>query len=505
MTATLTDLLSRLQYYVANFRNQDPLVKAQGDPVSDADLDAANALKLFLFDALKPISSILTVDNTDQARVKAAAHALLVLPDTRGFNQQSTNYALALAEFLDSWVAYQIVPIPTGGFMGILVHNNIALRANQNPVACPPCVLLTEAEIHAGWVAMQPFEDHLRRLAHNAPPLQFLAPNPQGDPVDPVIMRGLDQLGKAGPAGLGSPLTGPLTPEETQFQKMALKDLHRTAQSKTMYDPALFDEYFGVFPTMNKGLLAIMSNTSTLIPGLGFSTLQLEHLATGLFGSFLGKQRSGHTSITHFGPQNKITSVQDLHSAIHRLQKIALSIFGSHILEAINRFREFMFSNLEPLNATPGTPSRLSVTQVIDLFNLCLFSVGNSSQAIHALTPLDRWNEGFSSVLNDSAKINIMASAHMATLLASCAPSTASATTESTSPNKRHQSEPSASPKKKQRKPTGKQKNKSKTDSSECHFFSAGNCRRGSKCPFLHNGTPAGQHSEDSDSGDDDK
>jgi hypothetical protein len=173
VTATLTDLLWRLQYYVA----KDPLVKAQGDPVSDADLDAANALKLFLFDALKPISSILTVDNTDQARIKAATHALLVLPDTRGFNQQSTNYTLAQAKFLDSWVAYQIVPISTGGFMGILIHNNIAVRANQNPVACPPCILLTEAEIHVCWVAMQPFEDHLRHLAPNAPPLQFLAPN----------------------------------------------------------------------------------------------------------------------------------------------------------------------------------------------------------------------------------------------------------------------------------------------------------------------------------------
>jgi hypothetical protein len=44
--------------------------------------------------AWKPISSILTVGNTAEARVHAASFMTLVIPDTRGLHQQaSTNYA----------------------------------------------------------------------------------------------------------------------------------------------------------------------------------------------------------------------------------------------------------------------------------------------------------------------------------------------------------------------------------------------------------------------------
>jgi hypothetical protein len=286
-----------------------------------------------------------------------------------------------------------------------------------------------------------------------------------------------------------------MTPERTQQMKNSLKDQSEWHSLEGMYLAHLFLQHFGTFPTVKVGMNAIISIANMVYPNLSFSDQQIRLVAALTFGSRHGKQSAGHTSITLFGPEGKIDTPQQLHSALYRFAAVAARVFGHHVHSAISSLHAFAFDNLEPLNGEIGTPSRLSLTQHVDLVNSCLYAIGHSSDAISAASPEDRWDLGCNLILGNDEVINGLASAHLATLLsAKRAPAKRSA---APSPAAK------AAKKKPKRTPSDKTKTKTTTESAsaeECRFFSRGQCRRGTGCPFLHDGTPAAQYdSSDSD------
>jgi hypothetical protein len=219
-----------------------------------------------------------------------------------------------------------------------------------------------------------------------------------------------------------------------------------------------------------------------VIPDLTFTDTQLEHFIEGKFSSLLvGKQRPAHISIAHFDTGHKVDSDIKFYTALHRFETIASIIFGDHVPESGATFRKFAFKHLTTIVGTVSV-SRLSLPQVVDLFNACIFSVACSPAAREAGTPAERWSIGFAQLLEDQYMITELANAHLATLIA---PKEHTAQVPPTITGKKRAAANAGNPAGKVTQPAA-----AKPDNSECRFFTQGKCTR-RRCPFLHNGKPA--------------
>jgi hypothetical protein len=502
MSNEFDDLLSRAADYAATFRNNTQITSTLGDGVTPEQIQTAMDYKNSFMDAFVPVSSMVTIENTLEARAKAASYACLIYPDTRGIGHAANlDYNASQAAFLNSYVVYQLLPVQgAAGYMAQLLLNN--LDAARAQVDCAPMVVISEAKINSAWVATPMFAPILEPLCQGTLPtsLQYLVTNRAGNAVDPVLMRTVN-LQVTGPQSTGTLMTaaGTLNPLEAQQQKMALKDQHRVEPLRGMFDSARFEHHFGTaYHTMARGLLniraAVSSNSS--VDHIALSESQVENVVTGNFSSSHGKQTASHSSISIFAVTGKIESAMDLQHALHRYGIIASDIFGTHVLQAVARFRDVMFRKLTPLTEEADGPTCLSLHQMVDLCNECLFAVANDVGAQNSHDPTSRWEIGFSRCLDNSAKMSTLANTHLAELLMN-KHKPLSAPTHGT----KRQAGAQSSGVKSKSKPWDKKPNASSPPNGktgECRFWSQGTCRRATKCPFLHNGLPASQGSSSS-------